>query len=470
MRRARTLNPTGGGTGRHAVDMAMIWNRVLLIGMLTLLAPAAARADQPSADLLELYDLALATNPAVEGRKYSVVQAEAQQDLARSKFMPQVSATGNISWNEFTQEVSNRLTGQATDLTTQYQGLRGIVQARQALFDLASFRAYEGSGFAIKQAEQDLEDARMGLATELVDRYLEVLQAQDEAMYVLSELEVTDGEMKRIRRMYEHAMAKVTDLYEVEAYYETLKTRELEIHNAKAVALEKVREVVGGSVADLAQLTKAELPSVPGQSDEWVANAVARHPAIRALQYAMEASAKTIASQWANHLPQLSLQASGIYAKNGGFDNRPLEPYTVGTLGLQLNVPLYSGGSTAAAEREAIARFEIVKRKHIEKQREIERETRSAYLNAQTGYARIASTAREMGARVKARDGQQRGYELGAATIVALLEAKKNLLKSRFAYARARYDYIRSLVALRVWGGTLTRSDMEELNSWLLRT
>ena len=75
-----------------------------------------------------------------------------------------------------------------------------------------------------------------------------------------------------------------------------------------------------------------------------------------------------------------------------------------------------------------------------------------------------------MGARVKARDGQQRGYELGAATIVALLEAKKNLLKSRFAYARARYDYIRSLVALRVWGGTLTRSDMEELNSWLLRT
>lgn len=464
------LPQTGVVTGMRATDTAMMWNWVLLIWILLILTPAAALAEEPSADLLQLYDLALATNPTVEGRKYSVVQAEAQQDLARSKFLPQVSATGNISWNEFTQEVPNRLTGQAADLTTHYQGLRGVVQARQALFDLASFRAYEGTGFSIKQSEQDLDNARMTLATELVDRYLEVLQAHDEATYVQSELETTDGEMQRIRRMYEHAMAKITDLYEVEAYNETLKTRELEIHNAKAVALEKVREVVGVSVADLARLTKAELPSVPGQSDEWVANAVTGHPAILALQYAMEASAKTIASQWANHLPQLSLQASGIYAKNGGFDNRPLEPYTVGTLGLQLNVPLYSGGSTAAAEREAIARFEIIKRKHIEKQREIERETRSAYLNAQTGYARIASTAREVGARVKARDGQQRGYELGAATIVALLEAKKNLLKSRFAYARARYDYIRSLVALRVWGGTLTRTDMEELNSWLLRS
>jgi outer membrane protein len=307
----------------------------------------------------------------------------------------------------------------------------------------------------------------MSLAADLVDRYFEVLQADDEASYVQSEVELTEGDLQRIRRMYERAMVKVTDLYEVEAYSETLKTRDLEIHNAKAVALEKVREVVGVPVADLARLITGELPAVPGQSDQWVAHAVEHHPAIQALQHAMDAAAKTIASQWANHLPQLSLQMAGIYAENGGFDNRPIDPYTVGTLGVQLNVPLYSGGSVKAGEREAVARFEITKYKHMEKQRQIERETRSAYLNAQTGYSRIASTAREVAARVKARDGQQRGYELGAATIVALLEAKKNLLKSRFAHARARYDYIRSLVALRVWGGAFTRTDLEEINRWL---
>jgi outer membrane protein len=441
----------------------------LLLLPLTLLSSIVEAVDQPPANLLQLYDHALATNPIVEGRKYSVVQAEAQRDQARSKLLPQVSATGNITWNELTQEVPDRFTGQTTDFTSQYQGLRGVVQARQALFDLASYRAYEGAGSTVKQAELDVDDARMGLATELVDRYLEFLEAHDEATYVQGELDVTDGDMQRIRRMYERAMAKVTDLYEVEAFSQTLKTRELEIHNAKAVALEKVREVVGVPVADLARLTKDELPPVPGQSDQWVADAVTRHPAIRALQHAMDASAKTIASQWANHLPQLSLQMAGIYAKNGGFDNRQLDPYTVGTLGLQLTVPLYSGGSVKAGEREAVARFEMMKYKRMEKQREIERRTRTAYLGAQTGHSRIASTAREVEARVKARDGQQRGYELGASTIVALLEAKKNLLKSRFAHARARYDYIRSLVALRVWGGTLTRADMEEINGWLAR-
>ncbi|MDF0665952.1 MAG: TolC family protein [Nitrospira sp.] len=458
-------------------DNTILHSRALLLFLLTLLSPAmpvaAAAEGQPalqgaSANLLQLYDLALATNPVVEGRKYSVVQAEAQHDQARSKLLPQVSATGNITWNELTQETSNLFTLQTTDVTSRYQGLRGVVQARQALFDLASYRAYEGAGFTVKQAEQDLEDARMGLATELVDRYLEFLEAQDEASYLQGELELTDGDMQRIRRMHERAMAKVTDLYEVEAYYQTLKTRELEIHNAKAVALEKVREVVGVPVADLARLTKEELPPVPGQSDQWVVDAVEHHPAIRALQHAMDAAAKVIASRWANHLPQLSLQMSGLYAKNAGFDNLPLD-YTVGSLGLQLNVPLFSGGSTKAEEHEAVARFAIVKHKRVEKQREVERETRTAYLSAQTGHSRIASTAREVEARVKARDGQQRGYELGVSTIVALLEAKKNLLKSRFGYAKARYDYIRSLVALRVWGGTLTRTDMQELNSWLAR-
>lgn len=445
-------------------------NRVLLVLLLTFLGPIAEAAERQPANLLQLYDQALATNPIVEGRRYSVVQAEAQQDQARSKLLPQASATGFISWNELNQETTNAFTQQTTDFTAQYQGLRGVVQARQALFDLASYRAYESAGLTVKQAEQDLAYARMSLATDLVDRYLEVLQANDEASYVQSELDVTDGETQRIRRLYERAMAKVTDLYEVEAYYQTLKTRELEIHNAKAVALEKVREIAGISVADLARLTKEELPPVPGQSDQWVAEAVTHHPAIQALQHAMDATAKSIASQWANHLPQLSLQMAGIYAKNGGFDNRQLEPYTVGTLGLQLNMPLYSGGSVKAGEREALARFEMTKYKQVQKQREIERETRTAYLNAQTGYARMASTAREVEARVKARDGQQRGYELGAATIVALLESKKNLLKSRFAHARARYDYIRSLVALRVWGGTLSRTDMEEINTWLARS
>jgi outer membrane protein len=206
--------------------MMMGTRLLLIIVSLTILSSTAEAAEGQPATLLQLYDQALATNPVVEGRRYSVVQAEAQQDQARSKLLPQVSATGLSTWNELTQEIPNSLPGGGTNVTSQYHGLRGVVQARQALFDLSSYRAFEGTGFTVKQTEQDLDDARMSLATDLVDRYLEFLEANDEASYLQSELELTNGDMQRIRRMYERAMAKVTDLYEVEAYHQTLKTRE----------------------------------------------------------------------------------------------------------------------------------------------------------------------------------------------------------------------------------------------------
>ena len=67
--------------------------RYLIIVIVALLSPAVQAADGPPANLLQLYDLALSTNPIVEGRKASVVQAEAQKDQARSKLLPQASAT-----------------------------------------------------------------------------------------------------------------------------------------------------------------------------------------------------------------------------------------------------------------------------------------------------------------------------------------------------------------------------------------
>jgi outer membrane protein TolC len=223
-------------------------------------------------------------------------------------------------------------------------------------------------------------------------------------------------------------------------------------------------------VAAVAPLITDKLPDVPGKVDEWVKDATTKNPALIALQYAIDANEKTIASSRAEHLPQASLQLSTIYADNSSYDNRSLGGrYTVSTIGLQLTVPIYSGGGIEASVREAIANYQIAIEKRAQKFREIERETRTAYLDAKAGRARIDSTAKEVEFREKARDAQERSYELGVATIVAVLESKKNLLKARFEQAQARYHYIRSLAALRLWAGSLSRQSLEETNTWLAK-
>jgi outer membrane protein len=443
--------------------------RSTYIGLLFGLWAGLSQAAPAPVDLLQLYEQALAANPVLKGREYSIDLAKAQEDQALSKLLPQVVAIGNLSWNEFAQATPATLFQPAGVVTNRYEGVRGVIQARQALFDLPSILGYIGAGSSVLQTEQELAAVRMALTADLVDRYFTVLEASDERGYVQGEKDLTSGEMQRIRRMYERQLALITDLYEVEAYYQTLLTREIEVDNAKAVALEKLRETAGLPVSEVAPLARDQLPEVPGEVDQWVQEAGRNHPSLLALQHAIDAAEMAIGSARAGHLPQLSLQLSEVYADNQGFDNRPFPRYTAGNVGLQVSVPIFSGGAVEAGAREAVARYQAAQEKRAEKLREVERETRTAYLNARTGRARVDSTAREVEFREKARTAQEKSYELGVATIVALLESKKNLLKARFEHAGARYDYIRALVALRLWTGTLSQRDIEDINGWLAK-
>jgi outer membrane protein len=448
-------------------------NPQTILAAALLLAVGASGAE--AADLIELYEQALATNPTLKQSEYTIDQAQAQKDQALSKLLPQVSALGTISWNRYTQTVpaTTTTTGKVVtpqhDTTVNYEGTRGVLMARQALFDLPSYLRLQGAGSAVLQTELELEATHMAVAADLVERYFQVLEVSDQMAAIQGEKALTEGDMKRIRRMHELQMAPVTDLYEVEAYYQALLTREIEADNAKQVGLEKLRELAGVPVPSIAPLARDKLPEVPGKAEEWVREATRSNPTLVALQYAIDANSKLIASARAEHLPQVSLQLSETYSDNGGFDNRQLPRYTVGSVGLQLSVPLYSGGGIEAGARDAIARYQVATEKHAQKFREIERETRTAYLDAKAGRARIDSTGREVQAREKARDAQERSYELGVSTIVAVLESKKNLLQARFEHAQARYHYIRSLAALRLWAGTLSRQSMEEANAWLAK-
>lgn len=419
-------------------------------------------------NLLELYEQTLTTHPVLKSKEYTIEQAKAQKDQTLSKLLPQLAASGNLSWNEFSQEQQvSAFSREEKQVTTRYEGLRGVIQARQALFDLPSFLNLQGAGEAVLQTEREWEAAHMAVSADLIDRYFAALEAADEIGYLQGEMELTESEMQRLRRMFERQLAPVTDVYEVEAYHQSLLTHEIELQNAKAVALEKLRETTGVPVPEVAALVRENLPEVPGQPEQWAGDAVRNHPSLAALQHAVGAAEKIIAGARAGHLPQLSLQMSETYADNGGFDNRQFPRYTVGSVGLQVNVPLYSGGAVEAGVRDAVARYHIAQEKYTEKLREIERETRTAWLNARAGRARIDSTRRETEARDKARAAQEKSYEYGIATIGAVLEAKKNHLKAQFEQAQARYDYIRALVALRLWAGTLSRVDVEDINTWL---
>ena len=417
--------------------------------------------------LLQLWEHVVENNPTLKSTEYAVEQARAQQDQALAKLLPNVSISGFYSFNNYNANATaNGFQPLGGSSTVSYAGFRGVLQITQALFDLPSYLRLESAKKVTKQSEQQALAQRMQLAYNLVDQYLAVLEGVDTIAQLQAEQAATEGQAKRLHAMLERQMAKVTDVYEVDAYAQSLQTSLIEASHQKAIAAEKLRELSGVLVQDPDPLLQDTFPEMKRSADEWVQESLSANPTLLSLQYAAEGAQQMIGSAVAGHLPTASLSASEMYANTGYNNLQYPNDYNVGSVYLNVNIPIYAGGGVDAGAREAVGKYHMSREKIEEVHRNIEKETRTAWLNAVSGRLRIDSTHQESKFREKAKIAQERSYELGAATIIDVLDAHRRLLKANTDYSKARYDFIRSLIRLRLNAGSLADLDLEAIAPW----
>jgi outer membrane protein len=426
----------------------MTWSAVFLFSMLPLCVTAQG--------LAELYGAALSSNPNLKAREFDVDRARAESDSARSRLLPQLFADGEWSYN--------RQDDSGFDAQT-YDGKRTSISARQNLFDLPSYRRLEATKATISQREQELTLTRSKLFDEILDRYLQVLYAQDEIDALASEVQATDRQVDRLRAMRDRQMAKVTDLAEAEAYALGLVTREIDARNAKIMALARLTELCGVPVTQVAPLIHMAHEPDNGSPNDRIARAMRSNPRLMALTQAVDAARRMVEASRAEYFPQLSAGLSHIYS-NTGYDNRRQPPYHTTSLGLELRVPLYEGGRVDASVRDSAARLGAAEQELIAARREIEREILTLWSSARANHARIGSTAAEVVALELSVHAQEKALELGVSRIIDLLIVRQRLLKSRADHAKARYDYVRDVVALTTRTGELTNADVIRWDRW----
>ena len=386
----------------------------------------------------------------------SVCSARADADVTGSRLYPQISLQASGSRNDY-QDVAGSLS---------YNGQRITLSARQALFDLPSKYRYDSARHTSRQAESEAELARMQLTAQLADTYLEALAADDEIEQVWAEKEAATNQVARLLAMTKRQMAKVTDLTEAVAYLQQLETRQIDVVNKSEAARVKLRELSGRDPGMLAKLTIKEFPDVPHDEEFWVRSALENNPDLAARMAALQSSRSSADSAFAEHAPQLSLLLQRNQS-NQDIDNSPRRDFSVNLVALELRIPLYEGGRVSASSASAQAQLSIAEQQLEVSRRSIERDVRMTFASANANRARIDSTDQQVFAMEQSVAAQERGYELGAVTVVSVLDTRRRLLRARAEQAMARYDFLRDLILLRMRAGKLKRADVEEFNQWL---
>ncbi len=173
------------------------------------------------------------------------------------------------------------------------------------------------------------------------------------------------------------------------------------------------------------------------------------------------------------HLPTLDLVAGRSFQRQGVNENFAAAPFGYDTyfndrqIGVQLTVPIFSGGFTQSKVRQTQYLWIAAKEAVVQSSRATERQARDAYLGVISGIARVQALRQALESSRTALKATEAGYEVGTRTAVDVLNSRKTLVQAQTDYSGSRYDYIVSVLQLRLAAGNLDRAQLTDINNWL---
>jgi outer membrane protein len=140
---------------------------------------------------------------------------------------------------------------------------------------------------------------------------------------------------------------------------------------------------------------------------------------------------------------------------------------TTNQVGLQFQMPLYQGGGISSKVRESVAQLEVASQRLDQTRRLVAQQVRESYLDVINGVARVQALEQARISNERALESTVIGYERGVRTGVDVLNAQRELFRTRLSLSQARYEYLISRLRLKAAAGMLQEQDLEGINRLL---
>lgn len=424
------------------------------------MGPALALAQS----LPQLYQAALASDPAVTGAQAQVRAAEERVVQARAAFGPTAAFTASRSLTRYREEPRADL--------RKFEANQTQLQVALPLLRTALFPALEAAQAQERQARAALDHAQAESGQRLVEACFELFKARDALELARAQRVATAEQLALARHSYKVGTAAITDVREAEAKADTVAAQVLASEAELELRQQVLAELTGQPAPGL--LARAlggdRLPDVaPGSVPGWLA---AAEDGSAQLQQAEEARAAAQAEMYRArhaHAPTAELSYNHIKSNDTGtttsiFPRRG----TSSAIGVSINIPLFASGATQAKVREAAAL-------HDKAQSEVEAARRTVTLGVRQALSAVLSAvsqARALEVAVRSQElalrANRRGYEIGMKINAEVLEAQSKLFEARRDLSRARYDAWVNFIKLRALTGQLGETDIAELEALLV--
>lgn len=420
--------------------------------LLALGIQASARA----ADLMEVYHAAQGQDAVFASARAAQQAGQEKLTQGRSLLMPSVNLTANTTYNDVTSPILNK----------KYNSHGYGVSVVQPLFREQSWATYQQADLQVAISEAQFKLAEQDVILRSAQTYFDVLIAQDTVQLTNAQKTAISQQLEQAKRNFEVGTATITDTHEAQARYDLVVAQEIAAANNLEIKKRTLQQLVNADIKELNTLGegfKLESPN-PADVQKWVADAQQSNFQIVMAQAAEAIAEQEVSKNRGGHLP--TLDAVGSYSKSTGCSFSCGDTKST-SVGLQLNMPLFAGGATQSKWREAEANHDKAKQDLENARRNVELQTRQAYLGVVSGIAQVQALQQALKSSESLLQASKLGQEVGVRTSLDVLNAQQQMYSTRRDLYQAEYNYLISHLRLKAAVGSLAEADLGQVNKAL---
>lgn len=428
--------------------------------LLTLaLALAAISLPSHGEDLLDAYREARNNDPVLSQADASRLAIGEGVTQARASLLPQIGASMSL----------NQTNGGGQIGHSRSRTINGTLS--QSVLDFSKYANLKAAHSASEAQDELYASAGQQLYVRVVAAYFGVLTSEDGLTYAKANEDAFRQQYEQSDQRFKVGLSAITDVYQAKAYYEAAKSQTIAAQNTLNDSREALAQITGKPTGDLKKL-RDDLPMQPpspADQDAWVKQALETNPDLLAQKSNVETAQHNISAARAAHLPTITAGVS--YGKGAGWSEgnaaaRYRDPAST-TIGLTLNVPIFSGGATQSLVRQSIYQRDGAADALEAQRRQVVRDTLNYYRSVIAGIAQVESAKASVESGRKALEATRAGFEVGTQTMTNVLLAIQTLTSSESSYSQARHQFILNKLLLKQTAGTADVKDIEQINALL---
>lgn len=390
--------------------------------------------------LADCYALALQRSEAIAIHQERIAESEAHFSQSLSGILPKASFVST----------DKRQDDAGGDSVSSRFALTRIPERKFALSQplFSGFKEFAAMSAARAERQQRTYDkvrAEQLLLADVADAFY-LLREQRRDLQVLQA--IRNALQERIRELRERerlGRSRASEVFSAEAQWRRVEA-EMEVVRGRETTTRQLLEfLTGRDPLEITSEPESPLPLL-GRLEAYRVKSD-RRPDVQAAAESWQGYEKLVAYEKAGHWPTVGLEGNYYTERAGVLENVKWDAQ------LKAELPLYQGGKTKGAVREASARAHQARLRYEQAKRTADLEIRNAYADLQAAQSRLAALEIAVEAAEKSYEAQVQDYRRSLVSLLDVLQSLQSLEDVRRDYQRANLEARRLTWHLRVATG-----------------